>query len=220
MIQFPTELDNLSNPQEADKQNSPLHTDQHANANDAIEALEKKVGINNSEDENSLDYKIAQLESTRELTANKENTTIDTSTTKYPTVNLLKTVKDIADTKPTDLKISTASKGGVLRNIDGAVGDTPITSSGWIEDEKFGWYVTSVTANASAEFDTAVTRTGEKTLKLSTTDASGSIGVSLVMANSDPLAVSELKKAIVIKPSTAYIFNLYIKTTNANAGTK
>ena len=178
MIQFPTELDNLSNPQEADKQNSPLHTDQHANANDAIEALEKKVGINNSEDENSLDYKIAQLESTRELTANKENTTIDTSTTKYPTVNLLKTVKDIADTKPTDLKISTASKGGVLRNIDGAVGDTPITSSGWIEDEKFGWYVTSVTANASAEFDTAVTRTGEKTLKLSTTDASGSIGVS------------------------------------------
>lgn len=36
---------------------------------------------------------------TPEDSANKENTTIDTSTTKYPTVNLLKTVKDIADAK-------------------------------------------------------------------------------------------------------------------------
>lgn len=34
-----------------------------------------------------------------ELLSNKENSTIDTSTTKYPTVNLLKTVKDIADAK-------------------------------------------------------------------------------------------------------------------------
>ena len=65
----------------------------------AVASLQTKVGVDSSAVSTSHDYKIAQLESTRELTANKENTTINTSTTKYPTVNLLKTVKDIADAK-------------------------------------------------------------------------------------------------------------------------
>lgn len=56
-------------------------------------------------------------------------------------------------------------------NIDSATGDIARTTSGFIEDAKYGWYVTRVTTAVSAEFDTAVTRTGTKTLKLSTTDA-------------------------------------------------
>jgi hypothetical protein len=44
-INFPTSLDSLTNPQATDQMNVVSHADQHANANDAIEALEAKVGV-------------------------------------------------------------------------------------------------------------------------------------------------------------------------------
>ena len=44
----------------------------------AVASLQTKVGVDSSAVSTSHDYKIAQLESTRELTANKENTTINT----------------------------------------------------------------------------------------------------------------------------------------------
>ena len=55
---FPESLDLLTNPNSTDSLSSPSHSQQHINANDAIEALETKVGINNSEDPSSLDYLI------------------------------------------------------------------------------------------------------------------------------------------------------------------
>ena len=55
---FPTSLDALTNPQPTDELTSPSHADQHADANDAIEALEAKVGVNNSTVATSLDYKV------------------------------------------------------------------------------------------------------------------------------------------------------------------
>ena len=60
---YPNSLDNFTNPTSASPINSPSHADQHSNANDAIEALESKVGSNNSVVTTSHDYKIAQLES-------------------------------------------------------------------------------------------------------------------------------------------------------------
>ena len=59
MISFPTSTDSLTNPQSSDYLNSPDHAAQHANANDAIEALEAKVGVDSSAVSTSLDYKIA-----------------------------------------------------------------------------------------------------------------------------------------------------------------
>lgn len=59
---FPTSLDALTNPQATDSLTSPSHSAQHANANDAIEALEAKVGVNGSAVTSSLDYKVTQLE--------------------------------------------------------------------------------------------------------------------------------------------------------------
>lgn len=55
---FPTSLDELVNPQSTDSVKEVSHAAQHANANDAIEALEQKVGVNDSTDANSIDYKI------------------------------------------------------------------------------------------------------------------------------------------------------------------
>mgnify|MGYP000214891520 CR=1 FL=1 len=63
--QYPAALDVLINPTSSDALNSVTvpHHQQHANANDAIEALETKVGVNNSADATSHDYKIRTLES-------------------------------------------------------------------------------------------------------------------------------------------------------------
>jgi hypothetical protein len=59
---FPTSKDDFVNPQSTDSVQTVSHAAQHANANDAIEALETKVGVNNSTDPASLDYKVKQLE--------------------------------------------------------------------------------------------------------------------------------------------------------------
>lgn len=58
---FPASLDSLTNPLSTDTLNSPSHSGQHANANDAIEALQAKVGIDGSAVTTSLDYKISQV---------------------------------------------------------------------------------------------------------------------------------------------------------------
>jgi hypothetical protein len=62
-IQFPTALDALTNPTASQAMNASgvEHDVQHANANDAIEALEAKVGITNSADTSSLDYLVRSL---------------------------------------------------------------------------------------------------------------------------------------------------------------
>lgn len=61
---FPTSLDSFTNPTSSDPTNSVTvpHAAQHANANDAIEALEAKVGVNSSAVATSLDYKVTTLE--------------------------------------------------------------------------------------------------------------------------------------------------------------
>lgn len=57
---FPEELDNLTNPAGTDSLAG--HAQQHANTNDAIEALQTKVGVDGSTDANSLDYRLTALE--------------------------------------------------------------------------------------------------------------------------------------------------------------
>ena len=57
---FPTSLDALTNPTASDPLTNPSHADQHANVNDAVEALQAKVGVNGSAVATSLDYKVAR----------------------------------------------------------------------------------------------------------------------------------------------------------------
>jgi len=58
---FPSSIDSLTNPNSTDALSSPSHSQQHTNANDAIEALQAKVGADGSQDVNSLDYKVADV---------------------------------------------------------------------------------------------------------------------------------------------------------------
>ena len=57
---FPTSLDALTNPTASDSLTSPSHAGQHADANDAIEALQAKVGVNGSSVATSLDYQVSK----------------------------------------------------------------------------------------------------------------------------------------------------------------
>lgn len=60
---FPTSLDVLVNPTPTSRRNSPSLSGEISNANDAIEALQAKVGVNGSAVTASLDYRVAALES-------------------------------------------------------------------------------------------------------------------------------------------------------------
>ena len=72
-INFPTSLDTLSNPIGTDKVNNAVaglkHSTQHSNANDAIEALEAKVGVNGSAVTTSHDYKLSSVTGTDKAVA-------------------------------------------------------------------------------------------------------------------------------------------------------
>ncbi len=59
---FPVSLDVLQNPTGTTPTNSSLllHQVQHSNVNDAIEALQLKLGIDASADVTSIDYKLRQ----------------------------------------------------------------------------------------------------------------------------------------------------------------
>jgi hypothetical protein len=61
---FPSSLDAFTNPSSSDALDSVSvpHAGQHSDLNDAVEALEAKVGADSSAVATSLDYKVAQLE--------------------------------------------------------------------------------------------------------------------------------------------------------------
>lgn len=67
MTNFPVSLDQFNNPTSSTKTNAPGfdHAEQHTNANDAIEALQNKIGIDQSLVEGSIDFKIRRLFSRR-----------------------------------------------------------------------------------------------------------------------------------------------------------
>jgi hypothetical protein len=56
---FPSGLDSFTNPTSGDTLASPDHAAQHADVNDAVEALQAKVGVDGSAVTTSLDYKVA-----------------------------------------------------------------------------------------------------------------------------------------------------------------
>lgn len=55
---FPGSLDAFTNPTSGDTLDNPPHDQQHADVNDAVEALQAKVGVDGSAVTSSLDYKV------------------------------------------------------------------------------------------------------------------------------------------------------------------
>lgn len=76
---FPASLDTLTNPSSGDSLNSPSHSGQHADANDAIEALQAKVGVDGSAVATSIDYKLNNTVATLTGTQTLTNKTLGSS---------------------------------------------------------------------------------------------------------------------------------------------
>lgn len=109
-------------------------------------------------------------------------------------------------------------KGGVVRVIDSSTGDIARTTSGWMEDnEALGVYAVVDAGTGSAEIDNDVLYEGHKTLKLTTTNATGRMRAILgynsgTAASLLPALLS--KYAYVVKPSTAYRLSVPVNFTN------
>jgi hypothetical protein len=108
---FPTSLDNLTNPASTDPTDAPSHSQQHADANDAIEALETKVGINNSSNTSSLDYRVRQLETVPTYTNEMAQDASATLFTHANHVNISATYDDLSN------QIILSGLGGVASKI-------------------------------------------------------------------------------------------------------
>lgn len=88
-ITFPTTLDTLSNPASGDALNaSGGHALQHANANDAIEALEAKVGIDGSAVTTSLSYKLGGVTGSDKAVSLTGTEVLTNKTLTSPQINL------------------------------------------------------------------------------------------------------------------------------------
>lgn len=137
---FPTDLDSLSNPTATDKTNNPDHATQHSSVNDAIEAIEAKLGKDGSAVVTSHDYKL-----TPRLITLDDGATIN--------IDLSKTginVVTIAGDRALTVSNVVAGKIFVLTIVQGAGGSHLI--SDWFDT------ITWVSANAEPVLKTTAGR--------------------------------------------------------------
>jgi len=118
----------------------------------------------------------------------------------------------------TTTQTTLASSWGLLVNIDNAIGDIASTTTNtWLENNTALWFRNIITAWASNEADTAVTRTWTKTLKLSTTNATGLSQVVLLPDWLISPITGTIENWFVVKPSTKYKLSCWVKTNNVAA---
>jgi len=90
-ITYPTSLDSFPNPQSTDLLDnaSPTldHWTQHGNVNDAVEALEAKVGVDGSAVTTSFDYKLGEVTSTDKAVGKTATQTLTNKTLTAPVIN-------------------------------------------------------------------------------------------------------------------------------------
>jgi len=87
MINYPTTLDTFTNPLGTDVLTSPDHAQQHADANDAIEALQAKVGVDGSAVTSSHDYKLSGVTGSDKAVSITGTETLTNKTLTSPNIN-------------------------------------------------------------------------------------------------------------------------------------
>lgn len=170
-INFPTSIDSLPNPIGADLlENATLaldHDQQHSNANDAIEALEAKVGVNSSAVTTSHDYKLSAVTSTaKALTSGTSTQSVTGLTLVSPTLTLT----------------SDATGDIYYRNSGGALTRLPIGTAGQILDVSASgipeWIANPSAADASTTVKGVVELATQAEINAGTT--TGGTGAALV----------------------------------------
>src|SRR5574343_668948 len=85
---FPSSLDSLTNPTSTNKLDLVSHSSQHINANDAIEALEAKVGADGSAVTTSHDYKLSGVTGSDKAASKTGVETLTNKTLTAPQINM------------------------------------------------------------------------------------------------------------------------------------
>lgn len=123
---FPTSIDTLTNPTASDDTSTVDHAAQHANANDAIEALEAKVGADSSAVTSSLDYKVSNAAS---INPGHKHTTAGLSITGTP--DGTKFLKDDGSwSTPPTTTVATTSVTGTVKVSTTPSGDATAVETG------------------------------------------------------------------------------------------
>jgi len=128
-MSFPTDIDNFTNPLNTDKLNNPSHSQQHANLNDAVEALETKVGADSSAVTTSHDYKLSGVTGTDKAVSKTGSEVLTNKTLTTPKVDT--SINDTNDNEVVKLGIGSASAVNEVTITNSATGSYPrITATG------------------------------------------------------------------------------------------
>lgn len=186
---FPTSLDALTNPTSSDGLNSPSHSSQHANANDSIEALEAKVGINSSAVTTSHDYKLGEVTGTDKAVSKTASQTLTNKTLTSPVINL-----------------GTNATGDMYyRDGSGLLQRLPIGTSGQIIQVSSGGIPEYVANPSAADASTTVKGVSEiaTTAEITAGTATGGTGAALVVPAS-AVGAAGASKIVQFNSSTQY----------------
>jgi len=94
---FPTSLDELVNPQSTDSVKEVSHAAQHSNANDAIEALQQKIGVDGSAVATSIDYKLNNVMATKTYVDGAVGSLSNSTAQTYIPLNLMGVLDGVAE---------------------------------------------------------------------------------------------------------------------------
>lgn len=144
-IAFPTTLDSFANPVGTDllenANNALDHDRQHSDANDAIEALEAKVGINGSAVTSTHDYKLSSIPDGQKALSS------GTSTQSITGLTLVNPIFTLGSDATGDM---------FYRNSGGAIARLPIGTSGQIIQTSSGGIPEWISNPAAADASTTV----------------------------------------------------------------
>lgn len=198
---FPTGLDTLTNPTATDEVAIVSHSSQHTNANDAIEALEAKVGQDNSAVTTSHDYKLSGVIGTDKAVSKTGTETLTNKTLTTPVVSSI--YQDAGKTKLMSLP-DTASDTLVSKDATQTLKNKTITDD---TNTVRANSLKSATTTISVDGATAPT-TGQVLTAINSTSASwqSSAGTSNILADfianenltaGQPVGASNLKDGYV-----------------------
>lgn len=198
---FPTSLDTLTNPTSTDKVDTVDHAAQHANANDAIEALQAKVGADSSAVTTSHDYKLSGVTGSDKSVSLTGTETLTNKTLTSPTINSPALSADSVDAIT---EIASALKSGA----DG----TLVTGTAGSADDLGLW-------NADGDLVSVTPNTGLQVSagNLNVTGLTTSeIAASTLVIESEGIASNDNDTTI---PTSAAVID-YIATATSGLGTK